>query len=428
MMGSARILFIHYYFPPVGTVGSLRNYHIAREISPFFEKSDLLTVRHKPFRMKDPFDDSFLSIQEIARLDYRYLYEMLGRKGDLNDQINAKRAQQGSGFLRKLTDSFPGNLIWGEGGAYYVWKAVQRASRLVHDHGITHVYSSFRPFTDHIIAYQLKGKFPHLRWIADFRDLPVDRNRDNVFFPKWTDRQYKRILTRADILTTVSKGLKEKLIEYNDRVMVVRNGLRADFIPGDIRSPDKFTLSYTGSIYPGMQDPVPLFRELTSLLEDGRIDRKQICLQYAGKDHRIWGDLIQAYGLEDISVNHGKVDLSQAIRIQHESHVNLLFSWSGPFTGGVLTGKIYEYLAAGKAILCLVKGNRDKEIEEIVGTDGIGRVFYSQGELKASGWLQALYEQWQSGTLASGSGDSRLEKWQWGEAIKPLRQWISANA
>jgi hypothetical protein len=364
-----KILHLHYYFPPVGTVGTLRNYNIALEFSKAFEASYLITVKDKPFRMAETFDLGFLTIHEVDHLDYRILSEKVSRKKDLNDRINAKRAGRTFGWLRKLLDSHPGNLVWGEGGGLYIRNAMRTARRLIRDEGITHVYSSFRPMADHYVASRLKKEFPGLVWIADFRDLPVDRNRDNVFFPKWQDRRYRAMFSQADLLTTVSVGLHKKLLYYHKQVLVVRNGLRRLFQPVNPKLPDKFTLTYTGSLYPKLQDPSALFASLRALIDGGMIPESDLNLIYAGKDHRIWNGYVQEYGLEAISLVKGKVSLTESIRLQHESHVNLLLTWVGPHSGGVLTGKLSEYLAAGRPVLCLVSGGRDEELESMA--DGL---------------------------------------------------------
>ena len=346
-------------------MGSLRNYQQAQNRSRGFDAAHLITVREKPFLMEETFDLDFLIIHEVKHLDYRVVSGKLTKEGDLNDRINARRTGRSTGMLTRLLDSYPGNLVWGEGGIRYIRNALRTARRLVREQGITHVYSSFRPMADHFVAYRLKREFPQLVWIADFRDLPVDRHRRNVFRPDWQDRVYRKWFSRADELTTVSEGLKRRLLDYRDRVSVIRNAPRELFTPADPRLPDVFTLSYTGSLYPRWQDPTLLFAALRELIRSGQIPEKEIRLVYAGKDHRIWNGLVQAYGLEEISVVRGRVSLSESIRLQHESHVNVLFSWSGPHSGGVLTGKLAEYLGAGRPVLCLVNGVRDAEWEEL---------------------------------------------------------------
>ena len=325
--------------------------------------------------MEEPFELDFLTIHEVNRLDYRLLSEKVSRNKDLNDRINAKRAGRTFGWSRKLLDSYPGNLIWGEGGWLYIRNVLRKARQLVREEGISHVYSSFRPLADHYIAYRLKKEFPQLIWIADFRDLPVDRNRENVFFPGWQDRRYRDIFEKADFLITVSEGLRKRLLDYHDHVLVVRNGMRRLFLPDNPTLPDAFTITYTGSLYPKLQDPSAFFASLRELISSGQLPENEVRLVYAGKDHRIWNGYLREYGLEAISVVRGKVSLTESIRLQHESHVNLLLTWSGPHSGGVLTGKLSEYLAAGRPVLCLVNGGRDEELEEIARENPFFRIF-----------------------------------------------------
>jgi glycosyltransferase involved in cell wall biosynthesis len=360
-----KILHFHYYFPPAGTVGTFRNYNIAMELSKVFESSHLITVRNKPFLLEEHFDLEFIDIHEVQHWDYRVMSEKISRDKDLNDRVNAKRAGRTFGWSRKLLDTYPGNLIWGEGGWLYIRKALKKARQLIREEGITHLYSSFRPMADHYIAHRLKKEFPALVWIADFRDLPVDRNRDNVFFPKWQDRRYRKLFSRADLLTTVSEGLRKRLLDYHEEILVLRNGVRRLFLPENPQLPDQFTITYTGSLYPKLQDPAAFFASLREIIHSGLIPENDLRLIYAGKDHRIWKGYIQQYGLEDIAVVKGKVSLTASLRLQHESHLNLLLTWVGPYSGGILTGKLSEYLAAGRPILCLINGKKEDELDKM---------------------------------------------------------------
>jgi hypothetical protein len=407
---SNKILHIHYYFPPVGTVGSLRNYCFARELSGHFEDSHLITLRKKPLLMQESLSVGFTRIHEVNNFDYRNLYEKTELTKDLNDQINANKSKKGPGLFAKILESYPGNILWGEGGMIYVFSAIIKAKQLIREEGITHIYSSFRPFADHYIAYRLKKAFPQLCWIADFRDLPVDKNRKNVFLPGSTDKLYRRFFSKADILTTVSEGLRKRLLDYNDRVLLMRNGSHGLFIPDKMAEPEKFTISYTGSLYPGYQKTEALFLAIDSLIREKKIDQEKIELVYAGKDRRIWLADVQKHKLGGISSIYGKVSLTESVKLQHKSHVNVMLTWNGPHTGGIITGKFSEYLTAEKPILCLINGDREPELEEIFMKMSQSAVFYTEDIDEMANWLLRLYEKWTKGIQVK-EAKSTTESW-----------------
>jgi hypothetical protein len=418
---STGILYISYYFPPVGTVGSLRNYNIARELSSVFQNSYLITTAFKPFVLTEQFDQGFLEIFELKQLDYRYLAQYITGNPSINNALNEKRNANTTILSSKLLDSYPGNIVWGEGGWLYVRNGIRKGIQLIESGKVTHVYSSYRPMADHYIAYKLKRRFPELNWIADFRDMPVDQHRRNVFFPGWHDNRYKEIFGTADLVVTVSNGLKGQLLKYNDNVLVVKNGIRKLFLPKNPALPDKFTVTYTGSLYPGFQDPSSFFRAVYDLLQNGLWKENDIQLVYAGKDFRIWEGFVKAFGLEGISINKGMVSLSESIRLQHESHLNLLLTWSGEHAKGILTGKLFEYLTAQKPVLCMVNGQKDEELEEMILINSRSAVFYNGDVQKVLNYLKTSHLNSTDKKLETQKiPASLMESLSWENQIKPL--------
>jgi len=211
----------------------------------------------------------------------------------------------------------------------------------------------------------LKRRFPHLVWVADFRDLHVDPVLNNVVWPSFQKRCNRWVLRRADVVSTVSEGLKASLREVHGNVVVLRNGI-GQYEKTALPPYRRFTISYTGSLYPGLQNPLPLFKALQRLVGEHPEWGKKLQLRYAGKDHLIWRKWVDAAGLSSIAHTDDYLPLAQAREIQQRSHLNLLLSWSQPGSRGVLTCKLYEYMAAGRPVLGLVNGEGEDELESYV--------------------------------------------------------------
>jgi len=419
-----KILFIHYYFPPVGTIGTIRNYNLAIQLSRQFKQAFLITIKNKPFSLEEFHDTDFVERHEVANYDYRWLISLFS-PGKISKSRSYKRYLL-TRLMIRLSDTYPFNLLMGEGGWVYIRNAVKVASRLIREQNITHLYSSFRPIADHVIASKLKKKFPQLVWIADFRDLPVDNNRGNTFFPALQDRYHKRLIQNADFVLTVSYGLKKRLDSYHPKVVLVRSGLHKLIKPLDKHEPaDKFTLAYTGSIYKKHQDLKTLFTALKSLMDDQLINPERFRLIYAGMDKYWWEKQLREHGLEMIGENKELLTLSESIQLQHNSHINILLSWSGPFTTGVLTGKLYEYLAAGKPILCIVKGMKDLEIEALFEEINAGKVFYPSQENQIKNWVLDFYKTWEkTGQISFEMDKNALKNFDWEVTTLPIKEKI----
>ncbi|MCO6492218.1 MAG: methyltransferase domain-containing protein [Phaeodactylibacter sp.] len=361
------LLLIAYYFPPVRVVGAVRLYHFYREARKHFGQVQVLSSTNR-LRMVQ---DESLQLEGVAATEVPAydLRRLTLKKGSENTPHLSRRAKdnQISRFLRRLADSFPLNILLGDGGLAYILLAYWQGRRLVRKHRITHLFSSFRPYSDHLVAWLLKRRFPHLFWIADFRDLHVDPVRRNTLCPsfqRWCNRQ---ILRRADLVTAVSGGLKRQLDALAPRVEVLRNGIAKSDVPSDREAPfELFTIAYTGSLYESLQTAAPLLEAIRQLFREGALARENIRLLYAGKDGALWDEWLRQYGLEDIGLNHGLIPRAEARTIQRRARLNLLLSWTLPGGGGILTAKVYEYLAAGRPVLAIVNGERDEELAALL--------------------------------------------------------------
>lgn len=316
------------------------------------------------------------------------------KKGNENSLVS-ESSKQSRLFevVFKTTKSFPFNIFLAEANILYILKAYRKACSLIEQHGITTIFSSYIPYGDHYIAYLLKRKYPFLKWIADFRDLYVEPLYNDVWLPKMQERIERKILSKADLVTTVSEGLKKHLESMNRPVIAVKRGI-APRKPKDQFS--KFTISYTGSLFQEYRDPRPLFSVLKTLMAEGMLLAKDIELIYAGKDGSLYKKWADDYELNTILTNLGQVDRQRAYDIQDRSHINLVLTSSTPEWQGVLTGKIFEYFASGNATLCLIKGVQDSEIEELFQELNAGVVVYYP-ELyvnKLRQYILSVYMEW----------------------------------
>ena len=374
------LLIIAYFFQPTNVIASVRLFHFYRESKKYFDWITVISCSNRHLIKKD---DSLklkdVDLYEVPAFDWRRLILL---KSEDNDPTFSSTLKKNSivRWGRQLVEGFPLNIIIGDGGLFYILSIYRQACKIIRRNNITHIFSSYRPYSDHLIAHLLKRRFPHLFWIADFRDLHVDPLRKNVLWPAFQRWCNRRILRRADLVTTVSEGLKQHLKELAPRVYVLRNGMGAvtdRSVP--VEESDQFTVVYTGALYEGQRDPAPLFIAISELVNKKCLDPSKISLMYAGPDGQAWLQSARQAGIEYAVSSLGVISRQEALQLQCRAHLNLLLTWASPGIGGVLTGKLFEYLQAGRPILALVNGSRDPELEEILGHWQENGVFYSEG-------------------------------------------------
>ncbi len=416
---------ISYSFPPIKGIGSIRNYNIAQQFQKHFDVKILSTKN----RFKLPTEEinvKHLSIKYLATLDYK---TVKGKTHLKEERSTFQKKTKNISFARKLTESFPFNLLFGEGGLLYVLHGLLVSVKL-YKKGYEVIYSSFRPMADHYIAY-LSKKFHKKRlWIADFRDLPYYDAKEGVYlFPKFQMYLLKKIISKADYVITISEGLKTFFDSYNNNVIVLRNGIsKLNIQELSKLMSDKFKITYTGSFYGSKRNPGLLFKAIANLVEKSIVNPDNLNLIYAGKDADVWKKHANTYSLKTAIINEGMITTKAAQKLQENTHINVLLSWATKNQKGILTGKFYEYLNAQKQLLVIINGEEDREFETIVNDLNIGQVFYNSEMNKIENFIFEKYKEWEAtGDVSVETNKEKLNSYTWDEQFKDFLKKINQD-
>lgn len=443
---NSRLLCLLYYFPPIKSIAVNRNWGVVRHLQPYFTDIFVFTTQNNHILAQETRDTEGVKVTEIPTFDYRTLTAWLRPNRSEMHHGEGTKSNPIVRFAIRLLDSFPFNLLFHEGGLLYSIIGFWRAAQLIRREKITHIYSSFRPMSDHFTAHLLKITFPHLIWIADFRDLHIDPLYQMPLvrpFQHWCN---KRLLRRADLVTTVSEGLATHLRAYHSNVYALRNGVhlenqRAFERLNQKQTPSvsdaqnsaitpKFTFAYTGSMWIDERNPSLLLKIVQDLANEGIMSPENTQIVYAGKDTAVWQTWISKYNLATFFNSYGLVNSQKAVDIQREAHLNILLTSALPNYGGVLTGKFFEYLAACNPILVLINGAQDIEFERIVTHLDAGIVAYndrSEKELRA--FVLNLFNEFQAtGKVEPTIRRERLDELSWEATMAKLAEKLGVSA
>ncbi len=375
-------LFITQRFPPHRGPAARRLGYWAQRLA---ESDRVLVISTGPEGTTHP------AVEQLITIPCHDLRSLAGQRGKTLPPGTKRRPL--IRWLLRLRQAFPFVLLTDDGGIAYRRQALREASRLVREEDVTTVFSSFRPWSDHLVARRLQRRFPALRWIADFRDLPVDPVRRDSWWPALQRWWGKWVIRRAAEVWVVSAGQQAQFADWHPRVLVRRNALLQ--LPPASTAPvtERFTIVYTGSLYAGLQTIAPVVQALQELLAVGQLTADKVCLCYRGKDAALFREWTAALppALLDIKPS---IAPAAAQKMQREAQVLLLLNWSAPGYYGVLTAKLWDYLATGRPILALVNGPGDQELEALLEGANAGAVFRTEapGEVKA--WLGSAYATW----------------------------------
>jgi hypothetical protein len=137
--------------------------------------------------------------------------------------------------------------------------------------------------------------------------------------------------------------------------------------------PGPLRIVYTGMIYRGLRDPEPLLLALSELSAAGRLEVGAVVVEFYGTGLEVAEELARVPAYAPFVRVLGHVSREHALSVQREAGLLLLLESPDPAARGVLTGKLFEYISAGRPILCV--GSRPEyEIGQVLRTTGTGVV------------------------------------------------------
>jgi hypothetical protein len=410
---SSTCIFISYYFPPIKSVGVIRNFHLAQIFHKIFTDLYILTTSNQQILPKEEADlSSFKSIELINTIDYRTIIQRFYTKNKNTHYPESIKQNKIIEWLIKVNESLPFNLFVGEGGILYLIDGYSKAKRLIKKSSEkTFVITSFRPTANVLIGFLLKINYPHIIWINSFQDAPYDRIRKNTIIPNLQNYLWLKMLKQSNLNITTSQGVKNSIDLLNNDTITFENGV--DFRENLTHSSEQFTISYTGSLYHDLRDPSLLFEALTHLVFSEKIQVNKLKIIYMGKDIAKWKSfcdtyplLFNAFYIENIT------ERNHSLEIQQKSHINLMLTWSESSQGGTIPAKLYEYIGAGNYIISLVKGIENSDLSHLLTTLQIGSVYqYGKTEdlEKLKNELLQLYTLWINGAYEPPNIPSHLK-------------------
>ncbi len=414
------VLIISFFFNQTDNIATVRLRGLVKYLPEFGWNPVVLTVKTSPDQDKKmnvfqtPYDDTVVIWKKRFGIPSdKTLQE--------SDHFSSPEKQK-----KRLIDTLID--LWSEIFTYpdrtinWSLSAIEKGEEILKENHFDAILSSMKPPTSHIIANEL-AKRKKIPWIADFRDLWTQNHyfkhsKIRGFFEK---RLELETLSSANALITISYPFFEKLKELhkNKKVYTITNGFDPELVNPGIPLTKKFSITYTGYIYTGRQDPEPLFRVLKLLIDEKTIDPTTIEVHFFGH-HESWllSDS-KKYHLENVVRIHGQISREESIKKQRESQVLLLLTWNDPGETGIYTGKIFDYLAAQRPILAL--GLKGGVVTEVLNQTHAGITVSSDEEIKEQ--ILTFYREYKENSFVSYSGvSSEIEKYSHREMARKFAE------
>jgi glycosyltransferase involved in cell wall biosynthesis len=385
-----KLLLVTMYFPPAGGGGVQRPLKFATHLPALGIETHVLA----PDDPKWVHVDADLQPPTQAWIHRaRYLGP---RSRRLADDLHGR---QGLERLSRQARSLSSRLLVPDENVTWNLTAIPTALRIARQEGIDVVLTTSPPNSVHLIGAAVR-RATGARWVADLRDSIAahpHRRVENaaVRAKEKVSEQVARLVARqADAIVAASEAIADEARGLDPRGLVVPilNGADFDDFAGlEYRPGDRFRITHTGSFF-GKRDPRPF---LTAFAEAGLDDA--VC-RFVGDFRPADREWAEELGLGDGLELLEYVPRRESLRLQRDSEaLLLLIPEAGGRGRGVLSGKVFEYLAAERPILAAVPP--DGAAAELIEETGAGVVAAPDDVAALREALEQLHASWQAGEL-----------------------------
>ena len=385
MTGKNNLLMVCPVFPPQITIGGLRAAMFSKYLVYFGWNPVILT---RVFPKNDERYQIGLNINGIPAGD-RIIPVYWGAE----DEHNTIRKR---GILKKTRDFFKPDYTQPHG---LINAMLNVAEREIVNNSVDVIWATAPDQSCLTVASILSKKFD-APWIADYRDIPeqhkIDGFRNRLLLLRVKYRRKQTARTAAAVVTISKHHAAILGRDFNRKVEVIYNGFDPEnFKPAESCRSDKFIISYMGRIInKSVSNPEIFFKSLDLMSQCGGVDLEDFSINFYGTEKFILKDILKKYQCKRIVNILDRLAYENVPAVLQKSTINLILTEKG--RKGVLTTKLFEYIAVKRPILCVPEGS--SELTEIITDTNAGIVCNSVEHTVQT--LKEWYLEWKkSGTV-----------------------------
>jgi len=405
-----KVLIITYYWVPSGGSGVQRFLKFTKYLREFGWEPVIYTVENGEYPVIDhslqkDVPENLTVIKQPIWEPYSFYKRFVGQKQSerMNPAFFSEKKKP------KLTEKFSiwlrGNFFIPDARMFWIKPAVRFLKNYLKENPVDVVISTGPPHSAHRIAYHLQQEIK-IRWLADFRDpwTQIDFYHE-LMLTNRADRKHRRmekeVLQQADAVTVIGETMKDEFQKIVNRpVEVITNG----YDEKDIKQPDgertkldnRFSVVHIGTMVKA-RNPVVLWKALSELVKENTALASDLEIKLIGKVDVNARENIAAEGLTKFLTIIDYLPHDEVIRKQTEAQLLLLMVNDTPTSKGIVTGKMFEYLASRRPILCIGPEDGDAAKILIECKAGVVNNYTDVQSLKKH--LLNFYTQYKNGTL-----------------------------
>jgi glycosyltransferase involved in cell wall biosynthesis len=403
-----KVLILTYYWPPAGGAGVQRWLKFVKYLGEFGWEPVVYTALNGEMPVIDEslqkdVPHNLTVLRTPIWEPYSIYKKFIGRKKE--DKINASFLSENkkTGLAEKISVWIRGNFFIPDARKFWIKPSIKFLTTYLQQNQINYVISTGPPHSMHLIARGLKRNFPDIKWLADFRDpwTNIDFYEKlmlNAAADKKHHQQEMSVLSEANLVLAIGKTMQEEFAEMYrnaggkdvNKFKVITNGFdEDDIVKGDFSKDKKFSIAHIGTLVKD-RNPEVLWKVLSDLVASDPDFEKQLEIKLVGKIDIYVKDQLEQYALTKYIHKIDYLPHDQVIIEQQKSKVLLLLVNQTKNAKGILTGKFFEYMAAGPPLLAI--GPPDGDLADILKATGVGLISNFKDELSLKKNILSLFK------------------------------------
>lgn len=378
-----KVLIITYYWPPSGGSGVQRWLQMSKYLPENGWQPVVYTAENAEYPVEDLSLEKDVApetvvIRQPVREPYNLYKRFIGIKKESRIKAGFLSDTKKPSLKENVARWIRGNFFIPDARCGWIKPSVKYLTKYLSDNHIDVVVSTGPPHSMHLIALELHEK-TGIPWVADFRDPWTEIDfYDDLKLTRRADCKHHRleqqVLTKADRVVSVGWGMASSFEKIRGKAVdIIPNGYDSEGkkFPQRYALTEKFTITHIGIITPS-RNMETLWRALSDLTETDKSFSEKLSIRLIGSVDNSVRTSLKRFNLLPFTTLIKDMPHDDVIAEQCSSRVLLLLINRTLHSRNILTGKLYEYLYAGRPIMAI--GPEDGDAARVINDCNAGVV------------------------------------------------------
>lgn len=358
-----KILYISYFYPPLGGPAVFRNTKVVKYLAEMGAEIDVISIKAIEYLYSDASLLAECGHRKLIRCDSWDLMALI-RKLSNTGAIDSKALYMGTSerIKRLIRSALPidDKIGWLPNLLFTGMKALKRDK-------YDFIYVSCGPFSSALGAYFL-AKIAKIPYVIDYRDYWSLLDDYSIYLSPWHRALArfweKKILAKAKLVISATAGIGTDLAaefgsEIKAKIFTMYNGWdEADFVELEDQSPSQESceIAYFGAMY-ARRTLKHFYRAIFDLRKESLLPPNVVIRLYGNYFVEAQREISES-GISDLVEIVPQLSHREALKkMKNASLLLLVINSSSP--QGTLTSKVFEYLRTQRPILAMIPSQNE---------------------------------------------------------------------